>query len=301
MKRKFILMILFFSIILTACSSKPSQKTIATYSNAPILIKKAQDTKTIICEHKNSSNMPNNLYEKENLPDGIYLISNDMFEALPTVCPGIKPSYRFIIDFNDTEWFQVKPGAQFAFKGNFSPNQTISLERSVSDCYSFPNFISYTDNKHLAISTSEKGNYLYAETITVNGTEYPINIVCKEENFDNYNVIDNLNWKISSHVGVHPDISSGYFLNGNFPKGFSAEFGGYQGTNYLSFETSATCHIIEMPDDFPSYDDYKMSIYLETTKNGYFTMTIPEDAKPGFYSLYANCGWDSLNCYFQIQ
>lgn len=242
------------------------------------------------------------LLTKDELTDGIYLIADDKFEPIPNLPQGIV-FYRYIVDVDDSQWFSVNAGEQLAFKGNFSPNQQIYMERSKHSCYTFSHFVNFLDDTHLELISSEGKSALTADTI-ITDTE-TASILLKmdvDSSGEYYHYLDTLNWKYSgeSHITVPGSIYGLNYLDGDFPKGYTAKFCGFKGTDYMEIEATANCLVIEMPDETFSDQQYHETFNLETTKEGYFILTIPENSPPGYYHLHTQSGLDFYDGYFCI-
>lgn len=241
-------------------------------------------------------------YSKDELTDGIYLIKGDTYERIKSDNLDVRGDAFTWVEYEEGEWPCLHPGDQLAFKGDYDPAQSVGLKCSVHDFYTFPCTVSTSnDGKYLNVrSVFGDQSELGVDTITVDGQATSFGIYLKSiDTVRSEWYLEGLEWRMGEDHGM------GRYLDGNFIKGFQATMSGFQGTEYKEIDMAATCHVMEMPDGTFSDEDYKRDINFETTRDGYFLLTIPTDMPAGYgeivsYPSYAMNATD-IQLYVKIE
>ncbi len=236
-------------------------------------------------------------YSKDNLTDGIYLIKGDTFERINSDSLEIKGNAFMWIEYEEGEWLCLHPGDQLAFKGNYDPAQSVDLECSVHDFYTFPYKVSMSiDGKYLNVqSVFGDQPELGVDTITVDGQATSVEMYLKSTGSGEYDwYLEGLEWRMGEDHGM------GRYLDGNFTKGFQTTMSGFQGTEYTEINMAATCHVMEMPGSSIPEENYRRDINFETTKDGYFLLTIPSDMPTGYGKIVSYPSYATNNEMIQL-
>lgn len=240
-------------------------------------------------------------YSKDELTDGIYLIKGDTFERIKSDNLNVIGNAFTWVEYEEGEWLCLHPGDQLAFKGNYDPTQNVNLECSVHDFYTFPYKVSTSiDGKYLNVrSVFGDQPELGVDTITVDGqaTSFGGTYSKSDSNLHFSAYLEGLDWRIGEDHGM------GRYLDGNFTKGFQATMSGFQGTEYKEIDMAATCHVMEMPDGTLPEENYRRNVNFETTRDGYFLLTIPTDMPAGYGEItsYPSYAMDATNIQLYVK